>query len=99
MTVEEIISSMPYSIEREETYHCNCCGTEKPVSVRYTLELKVFRSYDVDGKGRDHYHAYYMACCRENGYEIRYIGDKDGIGYATLTEALLALKEEIERVK
>lgn len=95
-SVEQIIASMPYSIEREETSRCGCCGAEKTVTLRYTLALKVFRSYGTDG-AKDHYHAYYMACCRENGYEIRYIGDNTGIGYDTLSEALLALKEEADK--
>lgn len=98
-TVEEIIATMPTSIEREEKSRCACCGTEKTVKLRYTLELKVFRSYGADGTPSDHYHAFYMACSSANGYEIRYIGDNTGFGYNTLSEALLALKKEIEAGK
>lgn len=96
MTIEEIIASMPAVITREETISCACCGVEKKVKLKYTLQLSVFRTYGADGRASDHYKAYYMSCDRVVGYDMKYIGEPAGMGERTLSEALLKLKEEIE---
>lgn len=96
MTVEEIIASMPDVIMREETISCACCGAEKKVKLKYTLQLSVFRTYGVDGKATDHYKACYVSCDSVLGYDMKYIGEYSGLGEHSLSEALLKLKAEIE---
>ena len=90
-TFEEQIDELPIRIQKKVKTRCICGATHEKI-ITYELQIRIDRSYGINGAFRPQYYIFYKCSDSTINDTARYIGEHCGIGFRTTKEAFENLK-------